>query len=82
MEENNHVWNDDEIPEHLQRLKRMNPDAAIDPEMSPEAGVVRAIKFLKQQHLPGSLLGEWQMPLPNVEVFRTPTMFPAFRGRG
>ena len=74
IEENDEVW--DDIPEHLLRFKRENPDAIIDPDMPPAREVVKAIRFLKQQHLPGSLLGEWQLPLPDLEVFRPPMMFP------
>lgn len=77
MEENARVWEtQDEIPAHLLRLKQQNPGKAIDPDTPPQTGVVHAIRWLKQMHLPGSLLGEWQFPLPNVEVFRSPVMLP------
>jgi hypothetical protein len=74
MEENDRVW--DEIPEHLLRLKRENPGIVLDEDTPPERAIVIAIKFLKQNHLPGSLLGRWQMPLPDIEVFHSPVMIP------
>lgn len=77
VEENAHVWETEEIPAHLLRLKQQNPGKAIDPDTPPQTGVVHAIRYLQQMHLPGSLLGEWQFPLPNIEVFRPPVMFPA-----
>jgi hypothetical protein len=83
MEENAKIWNvEDEIPGYLLRYKRENPEVAIDPDDPPPQEVVRAIKYLKQMHLPGTLLGEWQFPLPDLEVFRPPMMFPAaFKSR-
>lgn len=75
MEENDRVW--DEIPEHLLRLKRENPGIVLDEDTPPERAIVIAIKFLKQNHLPGSLLGRWQMPLPDIEVFQSPVMIPS-----
>ncbi|KAI0571609.1 hypothetical protein A1F97_08913 [Pyrenophora tritici-repentis] len=70
IEKNGQAWNTDEdIPLYYRELKRRNPDAIIDPDQPPPAQVVRAIKFLKQQHLPGTLLGEWST-LPSVQVFR------------
>ena len=75
--EDSKPWNDqDGLPRHLMEYKRLHPDAIIDPEMPPESARVQAIKFLKLRHLPGSLLGEWQYPLPSIEVLRPPTMFP------
>ncbi|KAH7385416.1 hypothetical protein DE146DRAFT_636009 [Phaeosphaeria sp. MPI-PUGE-AT-0046c] len=76
-QENAHVWENEEMPAHLLRLKKQNPDKAIDPDTPPQTGVVHAIRYLQQMHLPGSLLGEWQFPLPDIEVFRPPVMFPA-----
>ncbi|OAL03152.1 hypothetical protein IQ06DRAFT_292370 [Phaeosphaeriaceae sp. SRC1lsM3a] len=77
VQENAHVWETEDIPAHLLRLKREDPDKAIDPDTPPQTGVVHAIRYLQQMHLPGSLLSEWQFPLPNIEVFRPPVMFPA-----
>ena len=78
MEENSQVWTvDDEIPLHMRQHKRLYPNDIIDPDEPPAREKVKAIKFLMQSHLPGSFLGEWQYPLPSVEVFRPPIMFPA-----
>jgi hypothetical protein len=74
MDENGELWN--EVPPHLARLKREHPDEPIDPETPPQREIIEAIKFLQQQHLPGSLLGKWQFPLPGIEVCRPPMMFP------
>ncbi|EOA86150.1 uncharacterized protein SETTUDRAFT_28548 [Exserohilum turcica Et28A] len=74
MKENMEVWTtEDEIPKYFQQYRRRHPDAIIDPDEPPPAEVVRAIRFLRQQSLPGSLLGEWHI-LPPVEVFRPPVM--------
>ncbi|KAF2849723.1 hypothetical protein T440DRAFT_124797 [Plenodomus tracheiphilus IPT5] len=68
--ENIEVWNsDEEIIPHLRELKQQYPDEGIDPDLPPPLEVVRAIKFLKQNHLAGNLLGEWQLPLPSAECF-------------
>jgi hypothetical protein len=64
--ENDEAW--DEIPTHLAKLKEEHPDDPIDPELPPQRRIVQAIRFLKQEHLPGSLLGKWQFPIPHVEV--------------
>jgi hypothetical protein len=78
MNDNSAIWTETgEIPEHLLRTKRAYPNKIIDPEEPPQAEIVKAIKYLKQVHLPGSLLGKWQFPLPDIEVFRPPMMFPA-----
>jgi hypothetical protein len=75
MAENAEVWeNDDMIPRYFQEYRKRYPKAIIDPDEPPPTEVVRAIRFLKQQSLPGSLLGEWQK-LPAVEVFRHPFKF-------
>jgi hypothetical protein len=66
MIENNKAW--DEIPLHLAKLKKEHPDEPINPNLPPLHSLVEAIRFLKQEDLPGSLLGEWQFPLPHVEV--------------
>lgn len=61
------VWST--IPEHLLEYRRLNPLAHVDPDTPPPRELVRAIGYLKQNHLAGNLLGEWQMPLPSAEVF-------------
>jgi hypothetical protein len=77
MDENAHVWDDGDIPQHIRDFQRWRPGEVVDPDWPPQDGVVRAIRWLKQEHFPGSLLGEWQFPLPDLEVFRPPVMFPA-----
>lgn len=81
MEENENIWPSEEVPDHLQKLKAANPNAAIDPETPPARRLVRAIVFLQQQHLPASLLGEWQFPLPSTQVFMPPVPTPVVRRR-
>jgi hypothetical protein len=66
----------EDIPEHLLRYRREQPHAVVDPDYPPPRELVKAIRFLKQEHLPGSLLGEWQFDVPDLEVFRLPMMFP------
>ncbi|KAF1830116.1 hypothetical protein BDW02DRAFT_601950 [Decorospora gaudefroyi] len=63
---NNGDWGDFEEDFHayFDFLKRNNPDGIVDPEQPPPKEVVKAIRFLKQHSLPGSLLGCWQYPLP------------------
>ncbi|CBX99125.1 predicted protein [Plenodomus lingam JN3] len=61
------VWST--IPEHLLEYRRLNPLAHVDPDTPPPRELVRAIGYLKQNHLAGNLLGEWQMPLPSAECF-------------
>jgi hypothetical protein len=75
MDENDEDQN--YLPPHLIKLKRNNPNQPIDTDMPPQYRIVEAIKFLKEQKLPGSLLGMWQFPLPEIEVFRSPMMFSA-----
>jgi hypothetical protein len=75
MDDNDELQN--YFPPHLIGLKENNPDDPIDADMPPLRGIVDAIRFLKQHKLPGSLLGKWQFPLPDIEVFRPPTMIPA-----
>ncbi|KAH8725679.1 hypothetical protein GQ44DRAFT_796839 [Phaeosphaeriaceae sp. PMI808] len=73
MDENDEVWIDiNDVPEHLLRFKRENPDVVLDPDTPPALEVVKAIRYLKQKHFPGSLLGSWQMPLPDLEAFIPP----------
>jgi hypothetical protein len=79
MMENQLVWSDDEVPIYFQEYRRRHPTAIIDPDEPPPAELVKAIRFLKQESLPGSLLGEWQelKKLPSIEVFIPPIMFPS-----
>ena len=69
LEDNASIWETNEIPEHLLELKRLRPNQVIDPDTPPPREVVKAIHFLKQEHLPASLLGEWQFPLPKADLF-------------
>ncbi|KAF2870858.1 hypothetical protein BDV95DRAFT_70080 [Massariosphaeria phaeospora] len=57
-----------DIPQYIWDLKEEFPDKPIDPDMPPPEEVVKAIKYLRQEHLPASLLGEWQFRLPRVEI--------------
>jgi hypothetical protein len=75
MAENSKVW--DEIPRYYQEYRRKHPTAVIDPDEPPPPELVKVIRFLKQNSLPGSLLGDWQKVLPSTEVFRPPFMFPS-----
>jgi hypothetical protein len=79
MAENAHVWDDDEIPQYFLVLRKKNPDAVIDPDEPPPPELAKAIKFLKQNSLSGTLLGEWQdvKMLPSTEVFRPPSILPS-----
>ncbi|CAN9347870.1 unnamed protein product [Alternaria alternata] len=74
MAENARVWTDDEIPPYFKEYRRRYPKAIVDPDEPPPQCVVEAIAFLKQNSLPGSLLGEWQT-MPAVEVFNNPAPF-------
>ncbi|KAF1850654.1 uncharacterized protein K460DRAFT_350683 [Cucurbitaria berberidis CBS 394.84] len=76
LDENSAMWTvEDNVPKYLRDYKKLHPDKIIDPDAPPPREVVKAIKFLKQAHLPGSLLGEWQFPLPSIEVFRPPPIY-------
>jgi len=75
MAENAAVWETEaKIPQYFKDYRRRYPNAIIDPDEPPPTEVVRAIRFLRQQRLPVSLLGEWQA-LPGPEVFHHPHMF-------
>ncbi|KAF2796991.1 hypothetical protein K505DRAFT_415371 [Melanomma pulvis-pyrius CBS 109.77] len=80
IKENNELfYGDDELPAHILELKRQFPNDPIDPDTPPPQEIVKAIKYLMQNHLPCSLLGEWQFPMPRVEAFNplpTPTPTP------
>ncbi|PSN71296.1 hypothetical protein BS50DRAFT_631279 [Corynespora cassiicola Philippines] len=52
--------------------KGQKPEDSIDPEEPLGFEVVDAIKYLKQKHLPASLLGKWQLPLPDEDIFKDP----------
>ncbi|KAH7351396.1 hypothetical protein BKA66DRAFT_598377 [Pyrenochaeta sp. MPI-SDFR-AT-0127] len=70
MAENRKPWyTEDEIPQHLRNAKRLNPDMAVDPDEPPENELGNAIKFLRQEHLQASLLGEWRGPIPSRKGF-------------
>ena len=65
-------WDEqDGLSDYVLELKRQYPNELIDPDTPPPREVVKAVYFLKQQHLPASLLGEWQFPLPSIEAFNT-----------
>ncbi|CAO2653637.1 Nn.00g030480.m01.CDS01 [Neocucurbitaria sp. VM-36] len=71
QDENCQVWNvEDDIPRYLLEFRRLHLNEIIDPDTPPEREVVKAIRFLRQELLPGSLLGEWQFPLPSIEAFQ------------
>ncbi|KAF2732922.1 hypothetical protein EJ04DRAFT_577998 [Polyplosphaeria fusca] len=40
----------------------VDPDEVVDPDAVPPAALVKAIQYLRQEHLPGCLLGEFQFP--------------------
>jgi hypothetical protein len=69
--------NEDYCPEgdedHFMEWKARHPGEPLDPDMPPLHAVVKAIRFLRQERLPGYLLGEWQCPLP-VAVDMMPTV--------
>lgn len=67
MERNSEIFPDG-IPQHLLELKRLNPGVPIDPDTPPPGETVKAIRWLKQESLPCSLLGEWQILPEGVEV--------------
>lgn len=76
-ENNEPFYGDSELPAHILEIKRQFPSDPIDPDTPPPREIVKAIKYLKQNHLPGSLLGEWQFPMPRVEAFNPlPTPAP------
>ncbi|KAF2683903.1 hypothetical protein K458DRAFT_404240 [Lentithecium fluviatile CBS 122367] len=54
---------------HFQKWKREHPGEPLDPDLPPPEEMIKAIRYLRQECLPGSLLGEWQFSLP--EVFET-----------
>lgn len=55
INENIQVWyNQDDIPEYLRQLKREHPEEPVDPDTPPPHEVMKAINYLKQEHLPGS----------------------------
>jgi hypothetical protein len=69
MSEKHRVWaGAGDIPEFLREYKSKYANVAVDPDTPPPRERVKAIRFLRQMRLPGSLLGEWQFPLPSLEV--------------
>ena len=74
--ENENVRNAEHaIASHMHNYKTLHPTAIADPDEPPKHEIVKAISFLKQQRLPGSLLGKWQFPLPSPEVFKLLVLF-------
>jgi hypothetical protein len=52
-------WQDPEdFPNHIRSLSRCGK--VVDPDQPPTQAVLQAIFYLRQNHLPGSLLGDWQ----------------------
>lgn len=68
MHENIAFANSQFIPAELLQYKQSHPDEIVDPDTPPSREIVRAIQYLMQERLPGSLLGEWQFPLPELQV--------------
>ncbi|KAF2245408.1 hypothetical protein BU26DRAFT_607661 [Trematosphaeria pertusa] len=69
MHENIAFANSQFIPAELLQYKQSHPDEIVDPDTPPSREIVRAIQYLMQERLPGSLLGEWQFPLPELQTF-------------
>ncbi|KAI4693741.1 uncharacterized protein J4E84_002316 [Alternaria hordeiaustralica] len=89
MAENAAVWETEaEIPQYFKDYRRRYPHAIIDPEEPPPVEVVKAIRFLRQQRLPVSLLGEWQAlpgpecPARRQEVLQHQTEVDTLRAQG
>jgi hypothetical protein len=77
MTDNDRTWATVvDIPEHLVGCRSEHSGIPIDPDCPPARELVQAIRFLKQEHLPVNILGEWQFKLPDLEVFQALTMFP------
>ncbi len=53
----------DEVPAHLKEWADRHPGEPIDPERPPPVGLIRATMFLRQERLPGCLLGGWQFEM-------------------
>lgn len=65
-------WSEqDGLSDYVLELKRQYPNEPIDPDTPPPRELVKAVYFLRQQHLPASLLGEWQFPLPSIDAFNS-----------
>jgi hypothetical protein len=50
--------------DHFMEWKARHSGEPLDPDMPPPQAVIKAIRVLRQERLPGNLLGEWQYPLP------------------
>ncbi|KAF2472812.1 uncharacterized protein BDR25DRAFT_366021 [Lindgomyces ingoldianus] len=66
--ENSKIWDNDNVPPHLQELKRLAPDDPINPDTPPPGEVKKAFRYLRKEGLPGSLLGEWQFWRDRVDL--------------
>jgi hypothetical protein len=54
--------------DHFRKWQIQHPGEALDPDLPPPEEIVKAIEFLRQKRLPGSLLGQWQFPLPKLSL--------------
>jgi hypothetical protein len=52
--------------DHFQEWKRQHPGEPLDPDLPPPKDLLKAVQYLRQECLPGSLLGEWQFSLPGM----------------
>ena len=66
MKENEVIW--DNPPYHILKMKARNSDQAIDPDTPPPGATRYALKFLQQEGLPASLLGQWGHLLRETKV--------------
>ena len=66
MKENEVIW--DNPPYHILKMKARNSNQAIDPDTPPPAATRYALKFLQQEGLPASLLGQWGHLLRETKV--------------
>ncbi|OCL14758.1 hypothetical protein AOQ84DRAFT_402249, partial [Glonium stellatum] len=66
MKENSAIW--DNPPHHILGIKARNPSQVIDPDTPPPGAIRYAFKFLRQEGLPASLLGQWGHLLRETEV--------------
>jgi len=66
MKENKVIW--DNPPYHILKMKARNSNQAIDPDTPPPGATRYALKFLQQEGLPASLLGQWGHLLRETKV--------------
>lgn len=66
MKENEVIW--DNPPYHILKMKARNSNQAIDPDTPPPGATRYALKFLQQEGLPASLLGQWGHLLREAKV--------------